>query len=408
VKVAALVLLVALVLGGLLGVLVSRDPGYVLIAYQGLAVETSLWLALLVLVGGYFLVRLGTFLFLRMGRGRGSFSGWNQRRRTRAARDQTVRGLLLMAECRWAEARKLLEGAAARAEAPLINYLNAARAAHELGDIRGRDELLGAARESAPGARFVVDLTQAELQRAEGQWELCLAALLQLHRQAPRHPQVLRLLVSCYQHLEDWQAVVELAGDLKKQRVMPEDALFALQRDAWRGRLAAGREDPQTLWKAVPRELQRSPALVADFTGALAAAERGADAEALVRAALDQSWDPELVKLYGSLKDADPERRLVVAEGWLKARPNDPDLLLALGRISLLNRLWAKAREYLEASLRLGRSTEAQSELGRLCTALGETERGAELLIQALQGLEALPVLPQPERADRAGVRSGL
>ena len=396
-KIALLVLAVALVLGGLVGVLVARDPGYVLVAYQDVAVETSLWFALLALAAGYVVVRLAMSMFLRVTRGGGSLKVWNQRRRSRSARDQTVRGLLLMAEARWAEARKLLEAAAGSMQAPLINYLNAARAAHEMGDTRGRDQLLRAAHESTPGARFAVGLTQAQLQQADGQWEPCLATLLQLYRQSPRHPQVLRMLVSCYRHLKDWHAILELAGELKKHRAMPDAALLALQIEAWQGRLAAGRDDPEALWKDVPKDLRREPVLVADFARALATADRGSEAESLLRTALGQSWHGELVRLYGTLVNADPERQLVVAEGWLKERPNDPDLLLALGRISLMNRLWAKAREYLEASLRLKRSAEAQSELGRLCAALGDTERGGELLTQAL---DSLPVLPLPERAE--------
>lgn len=398
-KIAFLVLAVALVLGGLVGVLVLRDPGYVLIAYQNLAVETSLWFALLVLVGLYAAFALVAFLVTRTIRGSGRLKGWNARRRTRTARDQTVRGLLLMAEGRWAEARKLLEAAAGRVPAPLINYLNAARAAHAMGDARGRDELLRAAHESTPGSRLAVGLTQAELQRADGQWEACLATSLQLYRQAPRHPQVLRLLVDCYRHLHDWQAILELAGDLKKHRVMPDAELRALEREAWRGRLAAGRDAPEALWKSVPRELRRDAALAAAFARALADSGQGVEAEALLRDVLDQTWSPELVSLYGKLVNADPPSQLLAAERWLKERPNDADLLLALGRISLMNRQWAKAREYLEASLRLRRSAEAQAELGRLCTALGDSERGGELLARAL---EHLPALPMPEREHRA------
>ncbi|HEX7036580.1 MAG TPA: heme biosynthesis HemY N-terminal domain-containing protein [Pseudomonadales bacterium] len=394
-KFALLVLALALVLGGIVGVLVARDPGYVLVAYQNLALETSLWFALLVLVALYALLALAVFVVTRLLRGSGRLKGWNARRRTRAARDQTVRGLLLMAEGRWAEARKLLEAAAPRVPAPLINYLHAARAAHAMGDARGRDALLRAAHESTPGSRLAVGLTQAELQRADGQWEACLATTLQLYRQAPRHPQVLRQLVDCYRHLRDWQAILELVGDLRKQRVMPDAELRALEREAWQGRLAAGRDAPEALWKSVPRELRRDPALAEAFALAFARAGRGSEAEALLREVLDQVWSTELVGLYGKLMNADPPTQLLAAERWLKERPNDPDLLLALGRISLMNRQWAKAREYLEASLRLKRSAETQGELGRLCAALGDAERGGELLTQAL---ENLPALPMPER----------
>lgn len=407
-RITLLVLAVAVVLGGLVGVLVARDPGYVLIAYQDTAVETSLWFAALVMLAIYALVRLVMFVLTRVGGGGNRLKGWHQRRRSEAARDQTERGQVLMAEGRWAEARKLLEAAAPRVPAPLINYLGAARAAHEMGDRQGRDELLRAAHQSTSGSRFAVGLTQAELQRADGQWEPCLASLLQLYRLSPRHPQVLRMLVSCYQHLQDWQAMLELMPELKKHKVVPEPALLGLQIDAWRGRVRTGREDPSELWKSVPRDLRREPALVAAFARALAAAGSDADAESIVRSALEHSWDRELVRLYGTLVNAEPERQMVVAEGWLKQRPNDPDLLLALGRISLMNHLWAKAREYLEASLRLRRSAEAQSELGRLCTALGESERGGELLTQALQSLSAPEPLPTGEGASMTEARREL
>ncbi len=400
-RIALLVLAVALVLGGLVGVLVARDPGYVLVAYQDVAVETSLWFAAAAVLVLFLLIQAALLVARRLGSGGGRLKGWQRQRRTRAARDQTVRGLLLVAEGRWAEARKLLENAAPRAEAPLINYLNAARAAHETGDRQGRDALLKAAHESTSGARFAVGLAQAELQRADGQWQRCLATVQQLYRQSPRHPQVLGMLVSCYQHLGDWQAVLELAADLKKHRVMSGPELLSLQVEAWGGRLASAREHPESLWMSVPKELRRVPAVAAEFAQALAAAGRGGEAESVLRSALEHDWNDGLVRLYGALPDADPQRRMVVAEGWLKGHPNDADLLLTLGRISLQNRLWAKAREYLEASLRLRPSAEAQSELGRLCSALGDNERGSALLAQALESVtarQAFPLLPLPER----------
>ncbi len=394
-KRVALLLAAALVLGGLLGVLVARDPGYVLIAYQDLAIESSLWVALAALILLYLLLRLLGLVVSRLGVGRGSLRSWRERRRHRAARDQTIRGLLQMAEGHWDEARRLLEKAAPEVEAPLINYLNAARAAQEAGDPAGRDRLLRAAEASTPGARFAVGLAQAELQRDQAQWEPCLATLLQLYRQAPRHARVLRMLVDCYRQLEDWQAILELTDALRKHQVLDEAALEALRIEAWRGRLDQGRESPADLLEDLPRDLRHEPALVSRFAERLAASDAPA-AEGLLRRALEHRWNGDLVRQYGALTGADADARRVVSEGWLKERPNDADLLLALGRISLQVGAWAQAREYLEASLRLRRSPEAQAELGRLCAAMGDAERGAELLVQAQGSLPDLP-LPEPQ-----------
>ncbi|MFU8814168.1 MAG: heme biosynthesis protein HemY, partial [Pseudomonadales bacterium] len=156
-----LVLVAALALGGAVGALMVRDPGYVLLAYDQMAVETSLWVALLLLVVVYLLIRLGVGLVAQLAHGRGNLRGWASRRRSRAAAERALRGQLLLAEARWAEARKLLEASAPQLAAPLLNYLGAARAAQELGDIPGRDQLLLAAQNSTPNAELAVGLAQA-------------------------------------------------------------------------------------------------------------------------------------------------------------------------------------------------------------------------------------------------------
>jgi HemY protein len=302
--------------------------------------------------------------------------------------------LLLMAEGDWPKARRLLVDSASRVTSPLINYLNAARAAHEMGDAEGRDELLRQAHESTPGARFAVGLTQAQLQMSAQQWEQCLATVLHLKTEAPRHPQVLKMLGSCYQQLEDWQALIELLPSMRKNKVLETKALAELQLRAWSGALAAPDADLPDAWKRVPKELKRDGGLVASYARVLTARGDASEAESVLRATLEQIWDGDLVQLYGETVSNDVARQLVVAEGWLKKRPSDAGLLLSLGRICLMNHQWDKAREYLEASLRLRRTSEVYRELGRLCSALGDAERGSEYLGQSLPMLD----LPMPSR----------
>ena len=390
-RIGLLTLLVAIVLGGLVGSLMVEDPGYLLVVYDQQAIETSLWFATILLIGLYFVVRLLVFVTTRLVQGRGSLSEWNRQRRAQGARLQTVQGLLLMAEAEWAEAKRLLLNAAGRANTPLINYLNAARAAHELGLTEERDDLLRQAHETTPGSRFAVGLTQAQLQMAKAQWEQCLATLLQLRSESPKHPLVLRMLSTCYEELGDWQALIEIGPELKKVKLIDVDSLNAMQVLAWSNRLAAT-DAVEDLWKSAPKDLKRDPLLVEACVRRMLELEVPNAAEGVLRDALNQSWQEALVGLYGQVVMDRPQQQLVVAEGWLKERPNDPVLLLALGRISMMNGEWPKAREYLEASLRLQRSTEVYGELGRLCTALGETERGGEYLGRAYVNLPDLPL----------------
>lgn len=387
-KVAFVVLVAVLALGGLVGALVIRDAGYVLVTYGDFALETSLWFALLALVVTYVVLRILLRVVLGIGRGGSLVRSWRRERRDRAAREQTMRGLKALAEARWAEARKRLEGAAPHAEAPLINFLYAAAAAHHLGDGAGRDELLSEARSAGDDTELAVALMHAELLHGDRQWHACLAALSAVGRHALSNARVLRLKADCFRGLGDWQALIELLPDLERHRALSEQDLAATRREAWLRRLAEARTDPLELWQAVPKDLRRERPLVVAVARSLAAVGRGADAEPLLRQALDQDWSAELLDVYGAVARSAPD-------AWLKKHPDDPHLLLALGRIGLANERWAQAREYLEASLKLRPDPAVQGELGRLCVALGECERGGELAVQALR---ELPPLPLPSR----------
>jgi HemY protein len=120
-------------------------------------------------------------------------------------------------------------------------------------------------------------------------------------------------------------------------------------------------------------------------------------AEEVLRTAQKRQYDTHLARLYGLVIGNDPARQLQTAEGWLKQHTDDAGLLLTLGRLCLQNRLWGKARDYLESSLRLQRSPETCAELARLLAQLGDTER-SNLLFQEGLGLldERLLAAPLP------------
>ena len=111
-KLGLLIAVIAVVLGGLIGTLVVRDPGYVLLAYGDLAFETSLWFALVLLALTYLTLRFLFWLFNRTLASTSRFGGWLKRRKATKAQKQTVQGLLHMSEGQWAEARKVLTASA--------------------------------------------------------------------------------------------------------------------------------------------------------------------------------------------------------------------------------------------------------------------------------------------------------
>lgn len=404
-----IILLLALLAGALLSMAISYDTGYIRINLGQYLVETNFWVgALLVLV-----FAVGLHLLLNIGRkvshSPGHFSQWLRRSQERRARRRTTRGLLELAEGNWPRAQKLLTSAAPHADTPLINYLAAAEAAHGQGKDQDAEKLLRRAHESTPGAEMAVGLSQAKLQLSSGQLEQALATLLRLRKKAPRHPFVLQQLKTVYTRLEDWRELSVLLPEMRKQGLTTASETETLERQVWLNLLDDAAEQVRRqpgeerstapidrVWDGLPTTMRKDSSVIHAYARHLAELNFDSRAETLLRKVLRNHWSDQLVNLYGRVKGASVDEQLLSAENWLKKRPNNPELLLALGRISLRNELWGKAREYFEASLRLQRKPETLGELCRLTAHLGEHDQSIKLLKQGLLQDAGLPELPMP------------
>src|SRR5690625_6553702 len=101
-------------------------------------------------------------------------------------------------------------------------------------------------------------------------------------------------------------------------------------------------------WGQVPGNLKRHPDVVLWYANQLIDNDLHDEAEDVVRRTLEKHWHRQLVHLYGLIAGPEPQRQLLAAEGWLKKRPGDALLLLTLGRLSLRNELWGRARDYFQ------------------------------------------------------------
>ena len=386
--------------GAGIGAVVVHDSGYVLLSAGVYTVEMSLALLLMLLVaafaGVYFLIRL----FVRTRRLPGDVRNWKQRRGARLAQNAMTRGLLEMSEGNWQTAEKRLVRYADRSETPLLNYLAAARAAQLQGEHDRRDAYIRLAHENMPSADVAVSLTQAELQLADHQLEQALATLRHLRTVAPKHTYVLRLLRRLYEQLGDWEHLKELIPELRRRKVESADDLRSLELKTHRRLLeqafpSSDRKHLPQVWAGVPKALKSDPQIVSDYAGYLQ--ERGQDEEAekLLRDALKQGWNAQLVELYGLLECKEPGKHLSRLEKFLKEHPEDPTLL-TLGRLSMRAQLWGKARGYLEACVNRNGPVEAFRELARLLEHMGEEDNALQIYRQALTADDHSRKIPLP------------
>lgn len=403
---ALLFLAVVVALG--LGLAIAKHPGYVLIDYPHVfRYESGLWSTLAALAAIVVVLVIAWLLLGLLLTSSGVVNPWSRRNRSRRVQNAIERGQLDLAEGRWASAQKHLQRAAEAERLPLLYYLGAARAANEQGKHEECDNLLEQALERQPSAELAIALSHAQLQVDRGDEDGALQTLQVMHARHPHNVQVLRQLQRLHQQRGDWSALVRLLPQLRKDKALPPAELAELERRAWGENLtlvaqgdstgSVGRVALDQAWQDLSAAQRQEPPLVLAYAEQLRQLGASVEAESVLRSALKRQYDSHLARLYGLVRGEDAGRQLQTAEGWLKDHPNDPGLLLTLGRLCLQNRLWGKARDYLEASLRLQRNPEACAELARLLAQLGETERSNQLFQEGLGLLdERLLALPLP------------
>ncbi|WP_353233031.1 heme biosynthesis protein HemY [Pseudomonas helleri] len=390
------------------GLAISEDAGYVLVAYKNFRYESSLWASLAVLVI-LWLVIWGIKLLVELfSVSTGLVNPWSRRNRSRRIQLAIEQGQMDLAEGRWASAQKHLTRAAEAERQPLLFYLGAARAANELGRYEESDSLLERALERQPQAELAIALNHAQLQVDRADTEGALNTLQAMHERHPHNVQVLRQLQRLHQQRGDWSALIRLLPELRKDKVLPAQELAELERRAWGQNLGlaaqrdtggeAGLQSLTLAWQQLTSAQRQEPTLVLAYAEQLRRLGAQSEAEEVVRGALKRTYDSHLVRLYGLLRGNDPVKQLQTAEGWLKAHPADASLLLTLGRLCLQNSLWGKARDYFESSLKLERNPETCAELARLLAQLGDTARSNQLFQEGLNLLdERLLALPLPQ-----------
>lgn len=404
-----LILLVVVAIAAALGMFIAEHTGYVLISWKSFRFESSLWVFLAVLAG-VLAILYGIRTLIKMALvSTGLINPWSSRNQNRRLRLAAQQGSLELAQGNWKSALRHLRRAAQTDHQPLVYLLGAAKAAEKLGRSEEADELLEQALIKQPSAEVAIALAHAELQIERADDAGAQDTLEVMHELHPNHQEVLLRLQALLRQRQDWSALIGLLPALRKCKRISSEQLQSIEYQAWSGRLATAtlleaNATPATAlkalesaWQSLSSKLQHDPQLVAAYATELLRLNDHESAESVLRHTLQAQLNDELIELYGRAQAKDSARQLQLAESWVKKAPDNPVLLRALGRLSLRNQLWGKARDYFESSLRLHREAHTCAELARLLNHLGDTQRSNQLFAESFQLLElSLPTLPQP------------
>ncbi|WP_198262462.1 heme biosynthesis protein HemY [sulfur-oxidizing endosymbiont of Gigantopelta aegis] len=354
-----------------LALIAKEDPGYALLSHGDWSVEGTLVLLLGVLsffIAGLLLL---AYFLLKTIKLPGKLGAWNHNRKTVKAIKSCNKGYIELAEGNWREAEKHLRKSANSSGMPILNYLAAARAAQEDGSSHRRDLYLSQAHKSDPQADIAIGLTQAELQIKDGQAEQALATLMHLRHLAPKHKQVLKMLFRVYQQLNSWNDLENLLPELRKQSIFSANVLSQYEQSLSKQLMAQAvqnnkHDELSAIWNRLPKVTRAEPEMINYYCQILLAIGKDEQALELIKEGIKHHWHAALILLYGMIHEQDVTKQLETAESWLSDNGRSAELLLTLGRLSIANQLWGKARDYLNESIKVAPSTEAYQVLGEL------------------------------------------
>ena len=349
----------------------KEDPGYALLSYGDWSVEMTIVLLIVGLSSILILAFIIIYLLLKLIDIPGNIANWNKRRKINSATSHSIKGFLELTEGNWKSAERHLNNNIDNNQMALLNYLAAARVAQEQNQQKRRDEYLMQAFQNFPDAEVAIGLTQAELEIAAEQYQQALVTLLHLRTLASNHKQVLRLLMQVYKQTASWKELESLLKDLRAYRVIDKLKLQELEKEVYKHvlrELASSNQQQEMKehWEKLGRYLHVDVDMCCFYSELLL--ELGAHEEAaeLIKTVLKREWNSHAIGIYGKIIERDGAAQLNFAEAFLKNHPANPILLFSLGKISLANQLWGKARDYLQESVLLVPDSDKLYELGNL------------------------------------------
>lgn len=386
------------------------DPGYFLFVFGNYTFETSLLALSIIVFLIFLLIRLliRVFRWISPRRFLLITQSINDRMKT-SVRSHTKEGLLYFARGNWRSSYSLLTKSVNDEDASVVNFLAAAYAAHKAGKKDAWLNCLENAEAKYPASGSTINLVKAKLFHDSGRLEEAALILKKIQKNLLNDAIFLELSKEVYVKLEAWKTLKDLIPKLEKHKVINSDEIEKIRLRIFMEELYASWRDGisenekgihpglKKLWKKAPLKFRSNEKVVYHYADLLIRSGAKADAARALETAISKVWSDFLVSYYSKQDFNTGPRQLLTAEKWLKKRPADATLLLVLGRISMRNKLWEKARDYYEHSIKISPSAEAYVELSRLLKYLDEIEASELCLRNYFNFIGAqLPDLPLP------------
>lgn len=330
------------------------------------------------------------------------FSLWRTRRAEKRDQQLLQTGWISVLEGRYAQAEKELSkllNKSRSSTAKVVAGLASAQASQQLGDHQRRDDALHIAQKNAgKDARLqrAYATAAAEMYLEQGQAQAAIELLQPVQDANTRNFQATRVLLRAYKEQNDYERVYELTRLLLRRGAIDKVQGLEYIEYAAAKRIAAasGPEQFKLVWGDLRTEEKHSVLVALAAAQFFTQQEQYDEAAKVLEAALQHHFSPELLNAYANCPASAYERRLGRAEQWLKTHPEDPALLVTLGRLCIIGQIWGQAESYLQRSMAIRNDLRTHALLGQLYDALERQEEAVYHWRIAGLALGALPIMP--------------
>lgn len=384
--------------------LALMDTGQVSMVWHDWVIETSLTFAIAMMLGGF----LAVYVVLRLLIGIWHFPAYWRNRRELKRFNQTEaslsKGLIALEYGDWHQAEKQLVKMAKHSHAGLVHYLNAAKMAHNQGAKDRQARYLEQARQAFPEESVTIGLVESRLLK-ETDPEMALVTLAEIHQQAPKNTVILNEYAQLLEKQAHWQPLADLLPVLRKTRALEKSALLALESRLLAGKMAKAPtiEALESLWQSLSQGQKLTPVILAEYVEQKIQVAQWQGLAEWIEKSLGKQWDDRLAYQYGRIDFGPAFESLKRAEKWLKHQPNNPVLLLTLGRLACRGQLWGQARHFFTESLKHQPELETFHAMAKCYEAEGLESEAASIYKEAILQLEdqqhAMTLPHQTEKA---------
>ncbi len=369
--------------------LALNDNGQVSMVWHDWVIETSLTFALAAAVIGFGALYLLMRLVINLWHFPAYWRNRRQLKRYSKAESSMAKGMIALEYGDWQLAEKQLVKMAKHSDSGLVHYLTAAKMAHNQQAFSRRDQYLAEARQRFPSDSVTIGLVEARL-LMDSEPDVSLVILNELHQQSPKNKTILAEYAHLLVKQEYWSRLEEILGEVKRFRALDKAEIQSLEVQLLAGKVARA-ENPEALeqlWQSLSGRQQLKPAILAEFVEQRMGWGREQGLAELIAKSLSKQWDDRLAYQYGRIELGPAYERLKKAEKWLLNQPDNPVLLLTLGRLACMSQLWGQARHYFQESLKLQPELETFHALAKCYESEGLETQAALTYKEAILQLE--------------------